>query len=178
MIVNTRHAWSVFVFGNAAKPHFQTSFLTQQPDVLLKWKQRVFSTPKPNSWPLFYFSWSRKISSRIYWLMFTFEFLLQVWDAKTSKLISGHKVKRQEVCNYIQTSILQLWTSGQMDWKPFSSTMIKDTGLLPARDEFRGLVRSESLWLPQLFGQTIFFCLPFPGPKASPRCWPQWSALH
>lgn len=40
---------------NAAKPHFQTSFLTQQPDVLLKWKQRVFSTPKPISWPLLLF---------------------------------------------------------------------------------------------------------------------------
>lgn len=65
--------------------------------------------------------------------MFTFELLLQVWGAKTSKLIPGHQVKKQEVCNYIQTSILQSGTSGQMDWKAFSSTLETDSGLLPVR---------------------------------------------
>lgn len=64
--------------------------------------------------------------------------------SKTSKLISGHKVKKQEVCNYIQTSILQSWTSGQMDWKPFRSPLKTDSGLLPVTDELEGLVRSQS----------------------------------
>lgn len=46
-----------------------------------------------------------KISSRIYRLMFTFDSLLQVWEAKAPKLISGRKVKSGRcVITFKQTS--------------------------------------------------------------------------
>lgn len=54
----------------------------------------------------------------------------------------------------------------------------RDIGLLIFINECEGLIGFESLCSPQLFGETIFFCLLFPGTKTSPCCWPQWSAVH
>lgn len=119
-----------------------------------------------------------RISSRIYQLMFTFDSLLQVWDAKASKLISGHKVKssRCEI-TFKQTSSsyrLEDKRTGNL----FAKLSRRDIGLLIFINECEGLVGFESLCSPQLFGETIFFCLLFPGTKTSPCCRPQWSAVH
>lgn len=61
-------------------------------------KAHHFSSPLTGAYP-------GKISSRIYRLMFTFDSLLQVWEAKAPKLISGHKVKSARcVITFKQTS--------------------------------------------------------------------------
>lgn len=102
----TTSTWSTFVLAYLNKPTaMMRIFFT--PACFIhssrrKKKVQHWSTP-------FFFSPTRaypgKISSRIYRLMFTFDSLLQVWEAKAPKLISGHKVKSSRcVITFKQTS--------------------------------------------------------------------------
>lgn len=175
----TTSTWSTFVLAYLNKP---TAMM------------RIFFTPacfihssrrgkKVQHWSTsFFFSptWAYpgKISSRIYQLMFTFDSLLQVWEAKAPKLISGHKVKSSRcVIIFKQTSY-----NYELEDKWAGNLLVellgRDAAILIFGNESRGLDGFESQCSAQLFGETIFFCLLFPGTKTSLCCWPQWSAVH
>lgn len=140
-------------------------------------KQKSYVSIETNFYASSVWLYSGRSANRIYRLMFSFDSLLLVWDAEV-KAVFWAQGQKQRVCNYIQTNILKLQTRGQMDWKPYCWTFLKTYWCAWLHQGVWGTVRFEGLHASQLFAETIFFCLLFPGTKTSPCCWPQWSAVH